>query len=104
MASLGTGDVCVCMIVKWGTGDKLCKHPAEINTRACSWYQNVSTCSVCSLFMNYSVYTNLILMASAAIADHMAVTSCELTLEARSNFHWLRSLLLASNSSSEWGH
>jgi len=54
--------------------------------------------------MNYSVYTNLILMASAAIAVHLPVTSCELTLEARSNFHWLRSLLLAANSSSEWGH
>jgi hypothetical protein len=90
------GLVCVCVCVwlsKWGTEDKLCKHPAEINTRACSWYKNVSTCSVCSLFVNYSVYTNLILMASVAIAVHLPVTSCELTLEARSNFHWLRRLL-----------
>jgi len=89
---------------KWGTGETICEHPAEINTRACSWYQNVSTCSVCSLFMNYSVYTNLILMASATIAVHLPVTSCELTLEVRSNFHCLGSLLLAANSSSEWGH
>ena len=96
--------MCVCVWrSKCGTGDKLCKHPADTNTRACSWYQNVSTCSVCSLSMNYSVYTNLILMASAAIAVLLPVTSCEHALEARPNFRWLRRLY-ASNSSSKWGH